>query len=114
MCSGILFVGLLAALLDGDLQRGVPPSVVMGGALWAFSNFVGLPGAEVVVKGLGVAVGTAAEGNRGLTSEASSWFSWVALSGTAVMELLIQKAYLNLPMVAPRGCDELRRQCCRW
>jgi len=40
MCSGILFVGLLAALLDGDLQLGVPPKVVMGGALWAFSNFV--------------------------------------------------------------------------
>ena len=39
MCSGILFVGLLAALLDGDLQLGVPPKVVMGGALWALSNF---------------------------------------------------------------------------
>ena len=40
MCSGILFVGLLAALLDGDLHLGVPPAVVLGGALWALSNFV--------------------------------------------------------------------------
>ena len=40
MCSGILFVGLLAALVDGDLHLGVPPAVVFGGALWALSNFV--------------------------------------------------------------------------
>lgn len=53
MCSGSLFVGLLAALLDGDLQLGVPPKVVMGGALWAFSNFAVLP----LVKLLGIGLG---------------------------------------------------------
>eukprot|EP00930_Biecheleria_cincta_P031230 TRINITY_DN21685_c0_g1_i2.p1 TRINITY_DN21685_c0_g1~~TRINITY_DN21685_c0_g1_i2.p1 ORF type:complete len:386 (+),score=69.93 TRINITY_DN21685_c0_g1_i2:28-1185(+) len=53
MCSGILFVGLAAALLGGDLQRGVPPLVVFGGALWALSNFAVLP----LVKLLGIGLG---------------------------------------------------------
>lgn len=39
MCSGILFVGVSVALLHGDLQYSVPPSVVMGGGIWALSNF---------------------------------------------------------------------------
>lgn len=39
MCSGILFVGLLVAVCEGHLKLGVPPSVVVGGALWALSNF---------------------------------------------------------------------------
>ena len=39
MCSGILFVGLLVALWEGHLKLGVPLSVVLGGALWALSNF---------------------------------------------------------------------------
>ncbi|CAE7612148.1 tmem144B [Symbiodinium natans] len=53
MCSGILFVGLAAAMLGGDLSRGVPPKVVFGGSLWALSNFAVLP----LVKLLGIGLG---------------------------------------------------------
>ncbi|CAK9073061.1 Transmembrane protein 144 homolog B (Transmembrane protein 144 homolog 2) [Durusdinium trenchii] len=53
MCSGILFVGVSVALLHGDLQYSVPPSVVMGGGIWALSNFAVLP----LVKLLGIGLG---------------------------------------------------------
>ena len=40
MCSGILFVGVVAGLLGGDLARApVDCAVLGGGALWALSNF---------------------------------------------------------------------------
>jgi len=53
MCSGILFVGLSTAILRNDLSHGTPTLVVMGGMLWAMSNFAVLP----LVKLLGIGLG---------------------------------------------------------
>lgn len=53
MCSGILSVGLISAMITGDIQRGSPLLVMFGGALWALSNFAVLP----LVKLLGIGLG---------------------------------------------------------
>jgi len=53
MCNGILMVGFVIAISAGELDRGLPPLVVFGGALWAMSNYFVLP----LVKLLGIGLG---------------------------------------------------------
>ena len=56
MCNGILMVGFTIAALTGELERGISPLVILGGILWALSNYLVLP----LVKLLGLlAQGTA-------------------------------------------------------
>jgi glucose uptake protein GlcU len=53
MCSGIGLTGFVIALLSGDLENGCPRLVVLGGALWALSNYAVIPLVKILGIGLG-------------------------------------------------------------
>ncbi|CAJ1449489.1 unnamed protein product [Effrenium voratum] len=53
MGNGILMMGFLIAVSSGQLERGLSPLVMLGGVLWAMSNYLVLP----LVKLLGIGLG---------------------------------------------------------
>eukprot|EP00927_Polykrikos_kofoidii_P066987 TRINITY_DN62536_c0_g1_i1.p1 TRINITY_DN62536_c0_g1~~TRINITY_DN62536_c0_g1_i1.p1 ORF type:complete len:444 (+),score=49.54 TRINITY_DN62536_c0_g1_i1:178-1509(+) len=42
MCSGMLSVAIVTAAVTNNLQNGFAPQIVLGGVLWALSNFAAL------------------------------------------------------------------------
>lgn len=53
MCSGVGLTGFLIALVSGELGNGCPRSVLLGGALWALSNYAVIPLVKILGIGLG-------------------------------------------------------------
>lgn len=53
MCSGILLIGFAIALFAGVIEEGCSRLVILGGALWAMSNYAVLPTVKLLGIGLG-------------------------------------------------------------
>eukprot|EP00929_Paragymnodinium_shiwhaense_P107825 TRINITY_DN74184_c0_g1_i1.p1 TRINITY_DN74184_c0_g1~~TRINITY_DN74184_c0_g1_i1.p1 ORF type:complete len:425 (+),score=34.56 TRINITY_DN74184_c0_g1_i1:78-1352(+) len=53
MCSGILMTGCVLSMASGSIEVPISPLCMLGGALWALSNYIVLP----LVKLLGIGLG---------------------------------------------------------
>eukprot|EP00929_Paragymnodinium_shiwhaense_P033786 TRINITY_DN18494_c0_g1_i2.p1 TRINITY_DN18494_c0_g1~~TRINITY_DN18494_c0_g1_i2.p1 ORF type:complete len:425 (+),score=56.74 TRINITY_DN18494_c0_g1_i2:238-1512(+) len=56
MCNGVLMVATVLTVATGDIEKGASPLCMMGGALWALSNYLVIPLVKLLGIGLGFAL----------------------------------------------------------